>query len=57
MDPNILFRSLGNFLQGKVGYFIEISRLTVEKKLTIKLCVLHNCTVQAWGTVEYDFLF
>ena len=33
---NILFRSLGNCLQEKVGYFIEFYLLGGEKILTIK---------------------
>ena len=32
-------------LQGKVGYFIEIYQLSVEKNLTIKLYTLHNFTI------------
>ena len=57
MNPNILVGSLGNFLQGKVGYFIEIYMLGGEKIWTIRKYVIHNCAVQAWDMVEKYFLF
>ena len=57
MNPNILLGSLGNFLQGKVGYFIEIYMLGGGKFLTIRKYVIHNCAVQAWDMVEKYFLF
>ena len=55
MNPNILLGSLGNFLQGKVGYFIEIYMLGGEKIWTIRKYVIHNCAVQAWDIQKVKF--
>ena len=45
-----------NFLQGKVGYFIEIYLLGGEIILIIRKFKSHNCSIQDWVMVENYFL-